>query len=91
MIVVMIFTVLILNLIIAILSNTYNLYDPFSNALFLSKILAERDMLLYDEYYGAFLQSMSPVNALTLPLVPFAILMEPNKKLNNSVLLIQYI
>ena len=42
---VIIFTILILNLIIAILSNTYNIFDPFSNALYLSKILASRDGL----------------------------------------------
>ena len=42
---VIIFTILILNLIIAILSNTYNIFDPYSNALYLSKILASRDLL----------------------------------------------
>jgi len=45
MVTVIIFTILILNLIIAILSNTYNIFDPFSNALYLSKILASRDLL----------------------------------------------
>ena len=48
MFLVIIFTILILNLIIAILSNTYNIFDPFSKALYLSKILASRDLLLYD-------------------------------------------
>ena len=40
---IVIFTILILNLIIAILSNTYNIFDPKSNGLYLSKILATRD------------------------------------------------
>lgn len=40
---VVLFAVLILNLIIAILSNTYNIFDPMSNGLFLSKILQTRD------------------------------------------------
>ena len=42
---IVIFTILILNLIIAILSNTYNVFDPKSNGLYLSKILATRDEL----------------------------------------------
>ena len=42
---IVIFTILILNLIIAILSNTYNIFDPKSNGLYLSKILATRDEL----------------------------------------------
>jgi len=42
---VIMFALLILNLIIAILSNTYNIFDPKSNGLFLSKILSTRDEL----------------------------------------------
>lgn len=40
---VLIFTILILNLIIAILSNTYNLFAIKSSGLYLSKILSQRD------------------------------------------------
>ena len=40
------FNILLLNLIIAILANTYNIFDSRSNGLFLSKILATRDELL---------------------------------------------
>ena len=91
MITVIIFTILILNLIIAILSNTYNIFDPYSNALYLSKILASRDLLMYDAHYGSYLQAMSPVNLFTLPLVPFGIFMEPSTKLNQTVMSTQYI
>ena len=45
MIGVLFFTILILNLIIAILSNTYNIFDPQSKGLYLSKILSSRDEL----------------------------------------------
>jgi hypothetical protein len=48
LVVVIMFALLILNLIIAILSNTYNIFDPKSNGLFLSKILSTRDELQYD-------------------------------------------
>jgi hypothetical protein len=58
------FNILLLNLIIAILANTYNIFDTRSNGLYLSKILATRDELTYDESYGAFLSSMPPINAV---------------------------
>ena len=55
MVLVMIFAILILNLIIAILSNTYNMFDPYSHGLYLAKILTSRDELQYDKNYGAYL------------------------------------
>lgn len=63
-IMVLAFNILLLNLIIAILANTYNIFDTRSNGLYLSKILATRDELTYDESYGAFLSSMPPINAV---------------------------
>ena len=88
---VLVFTILILNLIIAILSNTYNIFDPKSNGLYLSKILSTRDELLYDENYGAFLSSMTPLNVVVLPFVPYGIVGKPNPRYNNFVMALQYI
>lgn len=85
--VVLIFAVLILNLIIAILSNTYNIFDPKSNGLFLSKILSSRDELLYDKKYGAIFNSIVPINLLILPVVPFFILNEDQAQLEKMNLL----
>lgn len=42
------FNILILNLIIAILANTYNIFDERSTGLYLSKILVSRDEMIYD-------------------------------------------
>ena len=64
MIVVVAFNILLINLIIAILANTYNIFDERSKGLYLSKILSTRDELGYDEYLGAFLTSMPPLNAI---------------------------
>lgn len=50
-----VFHVIIFNLIIAILANTYNIFDNKSNGLYLSKILVTRDEMLFDECYGGFL------------------------------------
>lgn len=67
------FKILILNLIIAILSNTYAMFDTKSIGLYLSKILNSRDEFDYDKNYGAFLLSMTPLNVVVLPAVPFAL------------------
>jgi len=88
---VVIFTILILNLIIAILSNTYNIFDPKSNGLYLSKILSTRDELQHDENYSAFITALSPLNLIILPLVPIFALMKPNPKLNGLVMKLQYL
>lgn len=64
------FNILILNLIIAILSNTYNMFDTKSTGLYLSKILMARDEMQFDENYGAFLLTMAPLNCIVLPFVP---------------------
>ena len=71
---VMIFNILLLNFIIAILSNTYNIFDNRSNGLYLSKILSTRDELNYDHSYGAFLSAMPPINIIQLPFIPFALI-----------------
>ena len=62
MLLVLIFNILLLNFIIAILSNTYNIFDNRSNGLYLSKIISTRDELNYDYRYGAFLSAMPPIN-----------------------------
>jgi len=62
--IVIVFNITLLNLIIAILANTYQMFDDRSNGLFLSKILSTRDELTYDESYGCFLAAPPPINAI---------------------------
>jgi UDP-N-acetylmuramyl pentapeptide phosphotransferase/UDP-N-acetylglucosamine-1-phosphate transferase len=73
--IVLCFNIIVLNLIIAILANTYNIFDGKSNGLYLSKILMSRDEMLYDESYGAFLSAMPPINFVHLPALPFAMVL----------------
>ena len=54
---IVVFLILMLNLIIAILTNVSNTYENLSTGLFLSKILSTREQLESDEYYGAFISS----------------------------------
>lgn len=84
------FNILILNLIIAILSNTYNQFDTKSTGLYLSKILNARDEMTADENYGAFLLTMSPLNLVVVPFVPYAMFKKPTVKMNSFITLLQY-
>ena len=90
MVIVITFNVLVLNLMIAILSNTYQLFDKKSTGLFLSKILTSRDEMAFDENYGAFLLTMTPVNCIVLPFVPYAIMTKPSVQLNRIIMVLQY-
>ena len=61
---VVIFNMILINLIIAILANTYNIFDQRSSGLYLSKILMSRDEMNYDINFGAFLCSLPPLNLI---------------------------
>jgi hypothetical protein len=91
---VIVFNILLLNLIIAILANTYNLFDLRSSGLFLSEILNKRDELLYDESYGAFLAAIPPINAIQFPMIPAAVLLRKGHPMlimiNDYIMKIQY-
>lgn len=84
------FNILILNLIIAILSNTYNMFDSKATGLYLSKILIARDEMTFDENYGAFLLAMTPLNVIILPFVPYGILAKPSPQMNIFMTILQY-
>jgi len=84
------FNILILNLIIAILSNTYNQFDTKSTGLYLSKILNARDEMTFDENYGAIILTMTPLNVAVLPMVPFALFQKPSPRINQVLMILQY-
>lgn len=88
--IVVIFYILLLNLMIAILSNTYNLFESKSSGLYLSKILRAREDMAYNENYGAFLLGIVPINLIMLPFVPFALVFKPSVKLNIFLTVLQY-
>ena len=75
------FFLLILNLLIAILSNVYNIYENLSKGLFLTKILSNREQLESDDYYGAFITAIVPFNVIALPFIPFALFMRKSESL----------
>lgn len=93
--IVLCFNIIILNLIIAILANTYNIFDNKSNGLYLSKILMSRDEMIYDENYGSFLSAMPPLNFVQIPALPIAMFLRQKHPLvlsaNKLVMQIQYV
>ena len=94
MLIVITFNIMLLNLIIAILANTYNIFDTKSNGLYLSKILSTRDELTYDHSYGVFLSAMPPINFIQFPFIPMSLLLRYSDpklmKLNKMIMLVQY-
>ena len=87
------FLILILNLLIAILTNVFNIYQDLSTGLFLLKILSTREQLESDEYYGAFISATVPFNIFLIPFIPFGVFMKKSEKLiklNKFLNLLQY-
>jgi hypothetical protein len=88
------FNLLLLNLIVAILANTYNMFDLRATGLYLSKILNTRGELLYEENYGGFLAATPPINVIQLPFILPAIFLRKGTplliKINNFVMLASY-
>ena len=86
------FNILLMNLIIAVLANTYETFDSKSNGLYLSKILQTRDELNYDLSYGAILSAAPPINAIQIPFVPVMLVLRYNSdllvKINEGVMMI---
>ena len=84
-----------MNLIIAVLTNTYSIFDGRSNGLYLAKILASRDELIYDQCFGAFLCPIPLINLLQVPLLPIAIVLPYGNPLlvmiNENLMRAQYI
>lgn len=93
--IVTVFNIIMMNFIISILANTYNIFDNKSNGLFLSKILSSRDEMFYDESYGAFLTHFPPINLIQVPAIPFALVLRQKHpllhKINRIVNRTQYI
>lgn len=67
--IILMFSILMMNLIVAILANTYNTYESGSSGLYLSKILSTRDEVEYDANFGAFLSPMPPINIVQIPFI----------------------
>jgi len=70
-IVLMMNLVLLLNLIIAILSNTYTIFAPRSLALYYDGVIDNIAMYKYSKAFGALICGSPPFNLTMLPFLPF--------------------
>ena len=61
--------VMLLNLIIAILSNVYDTYQPKSLALYYDGVIESIPMFKYNKEYGSLICGQPPFNALVFPFI----------------------
>lgn len=87
----LIFTmIMLLNFLIAILSNTYSVLNDVKNGLYLRKVLYLRQRYNYDRYYSAIIYATPPLNLVAFILMPVIIYCK-SRKLNRILLICQYI
>ena len=66
------FKIVLFNLIISLLSQTYSIFEDMSNGLFLKKILSKRDELIDDKYCGSYLIRLPPFDCFQIFLAPIS-------------------
>jgi archaellum component FlaF (FlaF/FlaG flagellin family) len=85
----MTYFVLLLNLLIAMFSNTYQRIYENKNAIRLKRILDMKNRLTYDPMIGSVTSTFFPINILMIPFMIPVIIVQ-NKKLNEMINKLQY-
>ena len=81
---ILIYFVLLLNLLIAMFSNTYQRIYENKNAIRLKRILDMKNHLSYDPIIGSITSTFFPINIVMLPMM-LPVFFAKNKKLNEMV------
>jgi hypothetical protein len=81
---ILIYFVLLLNLLIAMFSNTYQAIYENQNAIRLKRILEMKNHLSFDPVIGSVTSTFFPINIVMLPLMVPVIVVK-NRKLNEMV------
>ena len=76
--------ILMLNLLIAILSNTYTLFANHSAGLYLQEVLLNYEYYAFDKHYSCIASTTFPITIFNLILAPF-IIAKPSRKLNDAL------
>lgn len=84
-----IISIMLLNFLIAILSNTYSILNNVKNGLYLKNVISLRQVYNYDKYYASIVSMPPPFGILTFITVPFVIYWK-SKLLNKILLIIEY-
>lgn len=81
--------ILLLNLLIAMFSNTYQTIYENKDAIRLRRILEMKNHLSHEPIIGSVTSTFFPINIILIPFMPVVILVK-NKKLNEMVNKLQY-
>lgn len=82
--------IVLLNFIIAVISNTYTNLRSVSNSLYLNEIIKARNIFEYDKYYSGLVSLPPPLNFLLILVFPFYCCIK-SERLNNFVLHVSYL
>ena len=83
-------SIMLLNFLIAILSNTYARNNNVKNGLYLRNVLHLRQRYDYDRFYSSIIYSAPPLNVITFILTPLIIFMK-SRRFNRIIMITQYI
>lgn len=81
--------IVLLNFLIAILSNKYTELEHKSKLLYLKNILLIKQVQSENDYYSSLIASFVPLNILIAPFVPF-IIFTKSKRLNSALMYVCY-
>ena len=84
-------TILILNLLIAILADTYSLYKSQELVLYINEILMLRPSMEYNSNCSALVSTFAPLNLIPFVFSPLFFIKKKTKTLNNVVLCLEFI
>ena len=82
--------IMLLNFLVAVLSNTYRILTDVQIGLYLRKVLYLRQRISYDEKYSWIVSAVPPLNILFFPIIPLVLYFK-SKAFNNFILIVQYI
>jgi len=81
--------ILMLNFLIAILSNTYAVLEPQSQGLYLDALISVRHDKMYDPHYSGLICAPFPLNSLSTPFIPLYFFVK-SKAYNDVVLVLEF-
>lgn len=81
--------VMLLNLLIAMFSNTYQIIYDKKESIRLRRILQMKNQLSYDPIVGSVTSTFFPINVAMIPFMIFIVVVK-NKKANEMINKLQY-
>ena len=82
--------IVLINFLIAILTNTYEILNQVNYGLYLRKVLQLRQVYDYNRIYSSIVYAIPPLNFLFLFTAPFTIYIG-TRKFNRIILILEYI